>query len=171
MLKLKLNTLATWCEELTHWKRPCCWERLKAGGEGNDRGPDGWMASPTWWTWIWASSGSWWWTGKPGMLQSMGWQSWTRLSSWTELIYCEIITVIKVVNISITSNSYHFNKKNNIWLCHTACRILVPWSGMEPSPLQWKLRVLTTEPSGNTQLPLFNFSYGCSSILGIPDQG
>ena len=66
------NTLATWCEELTHWKRPWCWERLKAGREGDDRGWDGWMASPTPWTWVWGSSSSWWWTGKPGMLQSMG---------------------------------------------------------------------------------------------------
>ena len=65
------NTLATWCEELTHWKKPWCWKRLKAG-EGGDRGWDGQMASPTWWTWAWVSSGSWWWTGKPGMLQSMG---------------------------------------------------------------------------------------------------
>ena len=64
------NTLATWCEEPTHWKRPWCWERLKAGGEGDYRGWDGWMASLTWWAWIWASSGSWWWTGKPGVLQS-----------------------------------------------------------------------------------------------------
>ena len=46
-LMLKLNTLATWCEELTPWERPWCWERLKAGGEGDDRGWDGWMASPT----------------------------------------------------------------------------------------------------------------------------
>ena len=49
-----------------------CWAKLKAGGEGDDRGRDGWMASPTRWTWVWASSGSWWWTGKPGVLQSMG---------------------------------------------------------------------------------------------------
>ena len=63
-----------WCEELTHWKRPWCWERLKARGEGDDRGWDGWMASPTQWTWIWASSGRWWWTGKPCVLQSMGLQ-------------------------------------------------------------------------------------------------
>ena len=48
------NTLATWCEELIHWKRPWCWERLKAGAEGDDRGWHGWMASPTWWTWVWA---------------------------------------------------------------------------------------------------------------------
>ena len=54
------NTLATWCKELTHWKRPWCWERLKAGEEGDDRGWDGWMVSWTRWTWVWASSGSWW---------------------------------------------------------------------------------------------------------------
>ena len=53
-------------------ERPWCRERLKAGGEGDDRGWDGWMASPTQWTWVWASSRSWWLTGKPGMLQSMG---------------------------------------------------------------------------------------------------
>ena len=64
--------MATWCEEVTHWKRPWCWERVKAGGEGDDKGWDGWMASPTWWTWVWASSRSWWWTGKAGVLQSMG---------------------------------------------------------------------------------------------------
>ena len=66
------NTLATWCEELTHWKRPWCWERLKAGGEGDNRGWDDWMASWTWWTWVWVGSRSWWWTGRPGMLQFMG---------------------------------------------------------------------------------------------------
>ena len=54
------NTLATWFEELTHWKRPWCWERLKVGGEGDSRRWDGWMKSLTWWTWDWASSGSWW---------------------------------------------------------------------------------------------------------------
>ena len=66
------HTLATWCEELTHLKRPRCWERLKAGGEGDDRGWDGWMASLTQWTWFWVNSGSWWWTGRHGALQSMG---------------------------------------------------------------------------------------------------
>ena len=52
MLSWNSNTLATWCEELTHWKRPGCWERLKVGGERDDRGWDGWMASPTQWTWV-----------------------------------------------------------------------------------------------------------------------
>ena len=72
ILKLNSNTLATWYEELTHLKRPWCWERLKAGGEAANRGWDGWMASPTWWTWVWVCSRRWWKTGKPGMLQSMG---------------------------------------------------------------------------------------------------
>ena len=66
------NTLATWCKELTHWKIPWCWERLRAGGEGDDRGWNGWMASLTQWTWVWLDSGCWWWTGRPGVLQSMG---------------------------------------------------------------------------------------------------
>ena len=67
-------------------KRPWCWERLKAGGEGDDRGWDGWMASLTQWTWVWVGSGGWWWSGKPGVLQSIGLQSRTQLSNWTELI-------------------------------------------------------------------------------------
>ena len=72
-LKLKLQYfLATWCEELTPWKRPWCWECLNAGGKGDDRGWDGWMASLTQWTWVWVGSGSWWQTGRPGVLQSMG---------------------------------------------------------------------------------------------------
>ena len=65
-------TLATSWEELTHWKRPWCWEILIAGGEGDDRGWDGWMASLTQWTWVSMNSGSWWWTGRPGVLQSWG---------------------------------------------------------------------------------------------------
>ena len=79
------NTLATWCEELIHLKRPWCWERLKAGRDGDNRGWDCWMASPTQWIWVWVGSRSWWWTWKPGVLQSTGSQSRTRLSDWTEL--------------------------------------------------------------------------------------
>ena len=80
------NTLATSCEKLTHQKRPWCWERLKMGGEGDNRGWDGWMASPTRWTWVWVSSRSWWWTGKPSVLQSMGLQrvvhDWATELNW-----------------------------------------------------------------------------------------
>ena len=71
MMKLKLQYSATWCEELTHLKRPWCWEGLKAGGEGGYRGWDGWMASPTQWTWVWVRFRNWWWTRNPSMLQSM----------------------------------------------------------------------------------------------------
>ena len=60
------------CEELTHWKRPWCWEGLGAGGEGDDRDWDGWMASPTQWTWIWVNSRSWWWAGRPRVPWFMG---------------------------------------------------------------------------------------------------
>ena len=77
------DTVATWCEELTHWKRPWCWERLKAGGEGHDRGWDDWIVSPAQWTWVWASSRSWWWTGKPEVLHSMGSQSWNDWVTFT----------------------------------------------------------------------------------------
>ena len=90
MLSRNFNTLATWCKELTLWKRLWCWERLKTGGEGADRGWDGWMASLTQWTWVWVSSGSWWWTGKPGVLQSMGSQrvrhDWVTELNWTKLM-------------------------------------------------------------------------------------
>ena len=72
MLKPKFQYFSTGCEELTHLKRPQCWERLKVGGEGVDRGWDGWMASLTQWTWVWVNSRGWWWTGKPGVVQSMG---------------------------------------------------------------------------------------------------
>ena len=67
-------TLVTWCEEPTQWKRPQCWKRLRAEGAGHDRRWDGWVASSTQWTWVWANSRSWWWTQKPGMLQSTGLQ-------------------------------------------------------------------------------------------------
>ena len=81
------NTLATSWEELTHWKRPWCWEGLGARGEGDDRGWDGWTASPTEWTWVWVNSRSWRWPARPGLLQSMGLQrvghNWVTKLNWT----------------------------------------------------------------------------------------
>ena len=83
------NTLATWCGELTHLKRLWCWERLRAGEEGDNRGLDGWMASLTRWTWVWVDSGSSWWTGRPCVLQFMGLQkvrhNWATELNWTDL--------------------------------------------------------------------------------------
>ena len=82
------NTLPTWCEELTHLKRPWCWERLRAGGEGDARGWDGLMASPTQCTWVLVNSGSWWWTRRPGVLRFLGSQrvrhDWVTELTWTE---------------------------------------------------------------------------------------
>ena len=84
------ETLATWCEELTHWKRPWCWEGLGAGGEGDDRGWDGWMVSLTQWTWVWVNSGIWLWTGRPGVLQFMAMQrvryNWATELKW--MVWC-----------------------------------------------------------------------------------
>ena len=81
------NTLATWCKELTPWKRPWCWERLKTRGEEDNRGWDGWTASLTWRTWVWASSGTWWWTGKPDVMlhgsQRVG-HDWATELNWRE---------------------------------------------------------------------------------------
>ena len=85
------HDLSTSCEELTHWKRPWCWEGLRAGEEGDDRGWDGWMASPTRWTWVWVNSRRWWWTGRPGVLQFMGSQwvghDWVTELNWTGMIW------------------------------------------------------------------------------------
>ena len=87
-LMLKLKTPILWPPhvkvEKTHWKRLWCWEGLGAGGEGDDRGWDGWMVSLTWWTWVWVNSGRWWWTGRRcaaihGVTRSRTW-----LSDWTE---------------------------------------------------------------------------------------
>ena len=90
------STLATSCEELTHWKGPWCWEGLGTGGEGDDRGWDGWMASPTQWVQVWVDSGSWWWTGGPGVLRFMGLQrvgqDWATELNWTDDVSCRFVT-------------------------------------------------------------------------------
>ena len=84
-------------KELTHWKRPWCWEGLGAGGEGNDRGWDGWLASPTRWTWVWVDSGSWCWTGRPVVLRFMGLQrggyDWVTELNWTD--WCDSNPVVQ----------------------------------------------------------------------------
>ena len=82
VLKWNSNTLATWCKELTHWRRRWCWERLRAGREVGDREWDGEIASPDQWTWVWANFGRWWRTGKPDVLQSMG----------SERVGCDLVT-------------------------------------------------------------------------------
>ena len=84
-----MKTLAISCKELIHWKRPWCWEGLGSGGEGDGRGWDDWMVSLTQWAWVWVNSGSWWWTGRPGVLRFMGSQrvghDWAPELNWTEM--------------------------------------------------------------------------------------
>ena len=123
-----LSTLATSCEELTHWKRLWCWEGLGAGGEGDDRGWDGWMASPTRWTWVWVNSGSWWWTGRPGVLRFMGlqrvgrdwatelnWTGWSLLPMLSDIYFLifKLSYTIYVSELSILFHWYIFSQHDN----------------------------------------------------------
>ena len=83
------ETPVLWPPDAESWLiwKDWCWERLRAGGEGDDRGWDGWLASPTQWTWVWVNSGSWWWTGRPGVLRFMGsqrvGQDWATKLNWS----------------------------------------------------------------------------------------
>ena len=95
---VEAETPILWPPDAKNWLigKDWCWERLKAGGKGDGRGWDGWMASPTQWTWVWVNSGSWWWTGRPSVLQSIGSQrvrhDWATELNWSELIYIYIYT-------------------------------------------------------------------------------
>ena len=90
MLKLKLQYFGHLMRRADSLKRPWCWERLRAGGEVDDRGWAGWMGSQTQWTWVWVDFGSWLWTGRPGVLQFMGSKkvgdNWMTELNWTEHI-------------------------------------------------------------------------------------
>ena len=103
-----VSTLATSCEELTHWKRLWCWEGLGARGKGDNRGWDGWMAPLTRWTWVWVNSRSWCWTGRPGVLRFMGSQ---RVGhKWaTDLIWSDLIWAVHTASVN--------QCLHNSWLC------------------------------------------------------
>ena len=114
------NTLITWCEELTPWKRPWFWEWFKAGGEWDDRGWDGWITSLTQWSWVWASSGNWWWTGKPGMLWSMGsrvWHDWAPELNLTE-------SSIKIAHIPLRARQNSYNLAGKFWFIYCILQTL-----------------------------------------------
>ena len=119
------NTLATWCKELTHLKRPWRWERLKAEGEGDNRGWDGWMVSLTQWTWVWVNSGSWWQTGRPGVLQSMGLQrvghDWVTQLNWTDSL---IQSLWQPPKISL----WQIMRINYIYSINSSLNFIVPFS-------------------------------------------
>ena len=132
MLKLKLQYFGHLMQR-THWKRPWWWERLKAGEEGDDREWDGWMASVTRWKWVWASSGSWWWTGKPGVLQSVGLQSRTRLSDWIELnVYLNLFPALN----SLCNTHHNLSSLLSLFncpflsFCSLRCKLCNIWDGL-----------------------------------------
>ena len=127
MLKLKLQYTGQLLHRTDSLERPWCWERLKVGGEGDDRGGDGWMASPTQWAWVWVNSRSWWWTGRHGMLQSMGSQrvghNWETELNWT----CKLVDFhIFIVN---------YSKLHNNFLCK--CQLSWTLKSVLPVPLLW----------------------------------
>ena len=110
--------------ELTHLKRPWCWERLKAGGEEDDWGWDGQMASPMWWTWVWVGSRSWWWTGRPGVLQSIGSQRVVERLNWTEhKLYPHYLYLI--VLDCCPANSNFFKCPQVILICSQGRELLI----------------------------------------------
>ena len=110
---LSTNILAIWCEEPSRWKRPWCWESWRARGEGEDRGWDGWMASLTQQTGVWGNSGRWWRTGKPGVLQSTGWQ---RVGhDW-----------VPDNNSGLMPNSKGLRKSHCLPLAHHCCPAMLP---------------------------------------------
>ena len=86
MLKLELQYFGHLMRRVDSLDKTWCWEGLGAGGEGDDRGWDGWIALLTQWTWVWVNSGSWWWTGSPGLLLFMRWQrvrhDWATELNW-----------------------------------------------------------------------------------------
>ena len=128
------EALATSCEELTHWKRPWCWQGVWAGGEGDDRGLDGWMTSPTWWTWVWVNSGSWRWTGSPGVLQFMGPQKsdTTEWLNWTES--CLTLRPMGLPRQELLEWGAISFSRGSFWprdwtrVSHTAGRLLTFWA-------------------------------------------
>ena len=132
----------TSCKELTHWKRPWCWEGLGAGEEGDDRGWDGSTSSPTQWTWVWVNSRSWWWTGRPGVLQFMGLQrvrhDWVTELNWTELKW-----IVKILDTG--------DRK----FLHTSLAWQIPWTE-KPGRLQ-SIEWLGVGHDWVTSLSLFTF--------------
>ena len=110
------ETPILWPPDAKNWligKKSWFWERLKAGG-GDGRGWDGWMASLTWWTWVWASSGSWWWTGKPDMLRFMGCKEsdTTEQVNWTERLMCNVMCFSPATHKGLGAQ----NKLSRVWV-------------------------------------------------------
>ena len=162
MLKLKLQYFGHPMQRNDSWRRPWCWERLKAGGEGDHRGWDGWMASPTRWTWVWASSRSWWWTGRPGVLRFMGLKELdtTERLNWTGSVFlclpCPLLHLWHCYweqklwgETELVLGSEHFHVLT-VWYCKEPSMVLKKWL----SYLSFKIQFRGNRP--------------CASYLAIP---
>ena len=127
-------------QELTHWKRLWCWEGLGAGGEGDDRKWDGWMASPTQWTWVWVNSGSWWWTGRPGVLWFMGsqrvghdrvtelnWTEWLMMLNSFQCVYRQAISISPLKKCLCKSFAYFLKSVFNWFIILCRFKYTVFW--------------------------------------------
>ena len=148
------NTLATSCKEMTHLKRSWCWERLRAVGEGDDKGWDSWMASLTRWTWVWVDSGSWWWTGRPGVLQFMGSQrvghDWATELNWTDSPF------------KVTIKYWLFSLCCTIYPCSLFILYIVVCTYLSPAtyaPPHFPLPTLVTTSLFSISVSLFLFCY------------
>ena len=121
ILKLKLQYFGHLMRRADSFERPWCWERLRAGEEGDDREWDGWMASPTPWTWVWVDSSSWWWTGRPGVLQFMGLQrvryDWATELNWISLNIFHKFIDHSCLHFKITCNHVFLG---NLYISHLA---------------------------------------------------
>ena len=143
----KAKTPVLWPPHTKSWliKKDWCWEGLGAGGEGDDRGWDGWMASLTWWTWVWVNSGSWWWTGRPGVLQFMGsqrvrhdWETelnWLSLSQWCCLTIHPLLPSFPPV-LNLPQHQGLFQ-----WVGSLHLVAIVLELQLQQQPIQWTFRV------------------------------
>ena len=146
MLKLKLQYFDHVMQRTDSLKKPLMLGKIEAGEEGDNRGWDGWMASPTWWTWVWTNSGSWWWTWKPGVLQSMGLQSQTWLSDWTEL---------PIIRITWPADNRQLSLNDSSWWKH----LLLPprnYDSVEPKIVTMEVQSpkVGTGSADDTAIPL-----------------
>ena len=140
----KAETPILWPPHAKSWLigKDWCWEGLGAGGEGDDRGWDGWMASPTRWTWVWVNSRSWWWTGRPGVLQFMGSQrvrhDWATELNWilamlVLVLRLSFVTALPVCYKSIIDNADNASKSSSHLF----------WRMIDLERIKWDYRVFT----------------------------
>ena len=160
MLKLKLQYFGHLMRRANSSERPWCWQRLKAGGERDNRGWDGWMASLTRWTWVWVHLGSWWWTGRPGVLQSMKSQrvghDWLTELNWTGLNW--------------TGPRYSPGQNTGVCSCSILQGIFLT-QGSNPGFLHWRQILYQLSHQGSSQPVLYyKTEVNCKGEISITSE-